>query len=742
MIEPSNIQPNYVPLGQEYKNQPEGLGIDDNPQSNQSQQTTSSNISEGPDGTVMEGGSLKSPNYNPNTSGWIIKADGSVEFGSGKFRGDITANKITAAGTSVVVSPGDSIQDAIDEVNTAGGGEVLLESGTHTLSDDLTMYSYIRLAGVSSENSIIDCNSGAYSILIKGSNAYTTGTISINNGSTTVTGSGTTFTSAMVGRDIKIKGLWFPIAAVTDSTHLTIGLNYIGPNLSGESYTIASVVEDVYLNNFTIKDSTTSAIEIQYANEIFAGDLSIQTSAIGIDMDDVSQVNYDITDFIACDVGTTIDNADYCVFNENGVQITSTGNGWTFNNCTNIVVNDNFITGCAGDGVSISNSTEMGFKMTTISYNGGQGVELVSGNDNIVFQNCGLVSNTSDGIKLTASSDNCHIGGGFFNSNGGYGINIADSSCDDNDIRGNRYDSNTSGKYNDSGTDTLTDAFEYSAGSKVIAEANTERNTSNDTYTKLKDIAVVRTGTITVDFEGKFTGSTESLYDYYNTGDDGADGMSSSNKYQAQTFTASASYTIESVKLKLFKTGSPGTFTVEIQGVDGSGDPDGSAITSGTYDGDTLTTSTSGAWYQITFGAGTALTSGTEYAIVVYCSTADASNYITMRLDSSSPTYSDGYRVTSTDGGSSWSQDTTRDYVFETYGPVRNMNARIYLNGAAEGTERDLTTSYVNYSENIEVSAGDNVQVYAKTDTGSETSYVKNFKIKTADYEVATVVTD
>lgn len=54
---------------------------------------------------------------------------------------------------------------------------------------------------------------------------YTTGTVAVSPGSSTVTGTLTVWTSAMVGRAIRIAGedAYFFVQAVTDGTHLTLG---------------------------------------------------------------------------------------------------------------------------------------------------------------------------------------------------------------------------------------------------------------------------------------------------------------------------------------------------------------------------------------------------------------------------------------------------------------------------------------------------------------------------------------
>lgn len=72
--------------------------------------------------------------------------------------------------------------------------------------------------------------------------AETTGTVSVLNGATTVSGAGTAFTAAMVGRQIVFadQGVpWYDIVAVdVGGQELTLDRAYSGPDLSGEEYEI------------------------------------------------------------------------------------------------------------------------------------------------------------------------------------------------------------------------------------------------------------------------------------------------------------------------------------------------------------------------------------------------------------------------------------------------------------------------------------------------------------------------
>ncbi len=70
---------------------------------------------------------------------------------------------------------------------------------------------------------------------------YSTGTITVTNGSTAVVGSGTTWLSSNVkaGDVLNVAGQLYLIASVEDVTHLTLALAYGGATASGLAYTAA-----------------------------------------------------------------------------------------------------------------------------------------------------------------------------------------------------------------------------------------------------------------------------------------------------------------------------------------------------------------------------------------------------------------------------------------------------------------------------------------------------------------------
>ncbi len=73
---------------------------------------------------------------------------------------------------------------------------------------------------------------------------YTTGTVTATNASTTITGSGTTFATEMIGRYFKVNdatgdGNWYRITAYTSATSITLENYYDGTTVTGKDYKVA-----------------------------------------------------------------------------------------------------------------------------------------------------------------------------------------------------------------------------------------------------------------------------------------------------------------------------------------------------------------------------------------------------------------------------------------------------------------------------------------------------------------------
>ena len=157
------------------------------------------------------------------------------------------------------------------------------------------------------------------------------------------------------------------------------------------------------------------------------------------------------------------------------------------------------------------------------------------------------------------------------------------------------------------------------------------------------------------------------VYEKYITGDNGSQVINDSTDAMAQTFTPSASHTITSVRLKVFKsgtTGTPGNAVITIRSTD-DGKPTAVVLATATVNANNWDLST-GSFQTITFTAGANLTVNTKYAIVITCAGADANSKVSWRADATG-TYTRGNQLYSTDG-INWVSTTNLDFMFEERG--------------------------------------------------------------------------
>jgi hypothetical protein len=199
----------------------------------------------------------------------------------------------------------------------------------------------------------------------------------------------------------------------------------------------------------------------------------------------------------------------------------------------------------------------------------------------------------------------------------------------------------------------------------TYSQTNSSMNNYNTTYWWSVNVT---DGTLWTNVTYNFTTVTQTLYERYNTGDTGAWGFEG-NDWSAQTFTVgntgtNESHQIISVKLKMYKVGTPGTVTVGIRTTNETGMPTGEDLINGTINGDTFTTDEAGEWYEITLTSYT-LSAGTKYSIVVRCTGVQ----LCWCYDATSPAYTGGIFCYSSNAGATWTS-LDRDFMFEEYGII------------------------------------------------------------------------
>lgn len=169
-------------------------------------------------------------------------------------------------------------------------------------------------------------------------------------------------------------------------------------------------------------------------------------------------------------------------------------------------------------------------------------------------------------------------------------------------------------------------------------------------------------------------------YEYYNLYDDG-DQEIYLNNYFAQTFTVgNMSHTADRIRLKMYAEGAtPGNLYVSLRTTNSSGYPNGIDISTGSYTGSTMTTSSPGQWYEVQM-SNISLKAGNKYAIVCYGTGTTSALNIHWRHDIASANYSGGGAYNSTNGGITWADNTSSDFMFEVWGNtvINISDARVF----------------------------------------------------------------
>lgn len=141
--------------------------------------------------------------------------------------------------------------------------------------------------------------------------------------------------------------------------------------------------------------------------------------------------------------------------------------------------------------------------------------------------------------------------------------------------------------------------------------------------------------------------------------------------YRGQSFTAKHSDTLPTVRLYLRRAigTDPVDLTIYIYNADEQGRPVGSPLATGTIPS---FTDNSFAWRTCNFASPASLTKDNIYCIVATAPTGDGNNCYTWGFDGTSPPYTEGNVVYSTDGGATWVVRTDWDNLFEVWmdGPL------------------------------------------------------------------------
>jgi len=392
---------------------------------------------------VMVNGSNQSQNFVTGASGWQIDAEGNAEFNDGTFRGTFILG-----GVIITINDITKLAAAITTVSNAGGGIIALEPGTYSPTATITIPSNVTLNG---NGATIDFGNTAHQILIQGTNAYTTGTLSVNFGSTTVTGVGTTWTAGMVGQSILIGDFWYTIASRASNTSITISSPMLGTSLSGDTYVIATTVNNTGIENLTVQNSTASLVKGVYCNVCNITGVTTISGNVGFDFTNSQSVNLPSFGIDSCTTALIFNNVPYGTIGSSAILSSGVMSLTRVTNTGMSVLSFQASTGVA---LSFTNCSNIGLVNYSIIETTSHGIEFVSGNSDIDFVSGYINTCGGDGIKLTASSNRIQISNHSIINNTGYGINIANSNDNNAVIIGNDLNNNTAGNLHDLGTGT------------------------------------------------------------------------------------------------------------------------------------------------------------------------------------------------------------------------------------------------------------------------------------------------
>lgn len=365
---------------------------------------------------------------------------------------------VRAGNKTISIKPGNKIQQAIDTIYAEGGGTVFLNPGTYNETSDIVMRTGVSLEGTNQVNTIIDFGGLAKQIQVIGSDVYNTGTVSITVGTTALTGNLTSWTSSMIGQSIWLDGNWYVVENVLSPTSITLDVNFTSGSgagdLSGASYVIATTVDGCILRKITVQNSSVALIKAQYAQFIILDFVWQFSGQYGLDASYCLSIDTNEGYMQECQYGMQLSNIGAMSYFTSSIYNSTVGEGLILSNVYDSAFFNFSMSGNTGNGITMSSCGNIEFNTFTFNDNGAKGAELVSAVNDCQFIGGSINGNTSDGIKLTATSDRNSMSSVSCNNNGGYGMNIAAATCDNNLSIGNVFTGNSLGQFNDGGSTT------------------------------------------------------------------------------------------------------------------------------------------------------------------------------------------------------------------------------------------------------------------------------------------------
>lgn len=315
----------------------------------------------------------------------------------------ITSSELTDAREWCLHTMGQMVYDAIVDVNgngdyllpsqafSAGAKTVYVRNGVYTEVAGFTIPNNGALIGESKNGAIIDLPSGTTVLGESVPVSSNTGTISLTNGSTTVTGSGTAWSTSDEDKVLITEYgdvLW--VDTYVGGTQLTLLAPYEGASISSVNYMIADM-KRVTIRDITIrKNNCTSsypiiALSTHYGSNIENTRLVYARSASAIYIrDSYDCIMRDLDILIWDNWGATSGSIGIKLFGgymhtiEN-CRMSGGDYGIYVNSCPASSIVNNIITEFSEDGIYIDSSGDTVISNNTISVVNNYGINIIAG---------------------------------------------------------------------------------------------------------------------------------------------------------------------------------------------------------------------------------------------------------------------------------------------------------------------------------------------------------------------------
>lgn len=241
-----------------------------------------------------------------------------------------------------------ALPDAIDYVNSLGGGSIFIKNGTYNSGMTVSYVdSYVEIIGESLAGVILNASGLNYNIVIGSDKVpeYTAGTITLTQNSASVVASGVTWTSAKtVGKYLlnKASGHYYKILSWQDSTHVTIDTLYQGQTTASLAYLIIEMKEECKIQNVTM----TYELILHNALNITIDNVKFKSGYISYKyLENLQLVNCDLENISGTELYDYISNSKFI---NNTFKNYTTTCFWGKITCVGNIFEDNLFIDCKG----------------------------------------------------------------------------------------------------------------------------------------------------------------------------------------------------------------------------------------------------------------------------------------------------------------------------------------------------------------------------------------------------------